>query len=82
MAATFNWQDYIGRVHDLNGMISLVLLQGEIEAGRGRRVEDVLQSSVHRNPFTAKTMDYDAGAGTLGFPCVAGYLEEVCRIRL
>jgi len=64
------WPDpeqYVTRVHDQNGRISLVLLQAELEADAERPINDVLQASVHRNPYTGEPMTYDPARHAIGF---------------
>jgi hypothetical protein len=74
-------QDYISRVHDLDGRIALVLLQAEIARNPDRRVEDVVRSSVYRNPFTLEPMDYDPTDQTLGFDCLANS-DDRCAVQI
>jgi hypothetical protein len=81
MLALNNWQQYIARVHDVDGRIALVLLQAEISLNAGRSVEEVVDASQYRNPYTGEPMDYDAEAGTISFPCLA-IGEEVCAVRI
>jgi hypothetical protein len=76
-----NWQDYIARVHDVEGRIGLVLLQAEIALNAGQSVGEVVKASRYRNPYTGEPMDYDAGAGTIGFPCL-GRGEEICALKI
>lgn len=76
-----NWQDYIARVHDLDGRIALVLLQAEIALNAGKSVEEVVAASRYRNPYTGEPMRYDAEAGTISFPCLA-IGDEVCALRI
>jgi hypothetical protein len=81
-AASYNVQDYISRVHDLDGRIALVLLQAEIEQSPERSVADVVNASAHRNPYTGEPMHYDAAAGTVGFECLTENRHDVCTVRL
>jgi hypothetical protein len=81
MLAVNNWQDYIARVHDLDGRIALVLLQAEIALNASRSIEEVVKASRYRNPYSGEPMDYDATAGTIGFPCLA-IGQEVCALRI
>lgn len=82
MAAEFNIQDYITRVHDDGGRISLVLLQAEIEQNRDRGVGEVVRSSAHRNPYTREPMDYDPKARTIGFDCLTENAVDVCSVAI
>jgi len=82
MGAEFNIQDYITRVHDDDGRISLVLLQAEIARGHGRGVDDIVRSSTIRNPYTREPMDYDPKARTIGFDCLAESSPDICSLSL
>jgi len=42
MAAENRLQDYISRMHDVNGRVTLILLQAEIEASTGKGVDAVV----------------------------------------
>jgi hypothetical protein len=67
------WPDpeqYISRVHDQNGRISLVLLQAEIEGAPEESINDTLRSSIYTNPYTSEPMTYDATRQTIGFECL------------
>jgi hypothetical protein len=85
---TLNWagsqvgfQGYISRVHEQDGRIALVLLQAEIAASPDRRVEDVVQSSRYRNPFTGEPMNYDRDEQTIGFDCLSNS-DDRCMLRI
>lgn len=80
-ASNIGIQDYITRVHDLDGRIALVLLQAEIAGNSNRRIEDVVRSSVYRNPFTLEPMNYDRTEKTLGFDCLANS-DDRCAVRI
>jgi hypothetical protein len=80
-AETYNVQDYVSRVHDLDGRIALVLLQTEIERSPERGVQAVVDASAYRNPYTRESMDYDAAAGTIGFECVSNP-GDVCAVAV
>ncbi len=82
MTAEYNVQDYITRVHDLAGRISLVLLQAEIEEHSAQSAAAIARSSEHRNPYTLEPMDYDAQARTLSFKCLAENTSDVCAVAL
>ncbi|MDQ2640375.1 MAG: hypothetical protein M3Y79_07335 [Pseudomonadota bacterium] len=75
------YQDYIARVHDVDGLIALVLLQAEIALNKEKPVEEVVAESQHRNPYTRAAMDYDAAAGTISFSCLARS-KEFCVLRI
>lgn len=82
MAAEYDMQDYISRVHDVNGRVSLILLQAEIEQSPELSVEAVIKSSKHRNPYTAGPVDYDRQAQTIGFDCLTGDPYDVCSVAI
>lgn len=73
--------NYISRVHDLDGRIALVLLQAEIALHPDRSVQDVVNESRYRNPYTGEPMDYDSEQGTISFPCLARGRDE-CAVKL
>ncbi|HLF13239.1 MAG TPA: hypothetical protein VJA26_18725 [Gammaproteobacteria bacterium] len=75
------YQDYISRVHDLDGRIALVLLQTEIEQKSGQSVAAIVQSSKHRNPYTLAPMKYDVQTRTIGFECLSNP-NDVCSVAL
>jgi hypothetical protein len=72
---------YISRVHDIEGRIALVLLQAEILANPGRRVESVIAASQHRNPYTLEPMDYDPATSRISFPCLDRG-GDICAVAL
>ena len=74
---TPGYQDYISRVHDLGGRMSLVLLQAEIEQSPEQPAHSVIQSSKHRNPYTLAPMEYDPQAQTIAFECLSNP-NDVC----
>lgn len=76
----YNLQDYITRVHDLNGRIFLVLLQAELEGSPERGVPDLVRMSTHKNPYTGDPMDYDAAAQTIRFDCLEASSSDVCAV--
>lgn len=57
------------------------MLQAEIALNADRSVEEVVQASQYRNPYTGEPMVYDAAAGTISFECL-GNREEVCALRI
>jgi hypothetical protein len=81
-ARSYNVQGYLGRVHDVDGRIALVLLQAEIEQSSERGVADIVHASTHRNPYTGEPMRYDATSRTIGFECIAGNPNDVCAVSL
>lgn len=84
------WPDvpeYVSRVHDQNGRISLVLLQAEIEGRPASDAEDAIESSIYRNPYTGEPMEYDAQAQTIGFECLHSVFHapnppDLCSVQL
>jgi hypothetical protein len=81
IATSINFQDYISRVHDLDGRIALVALQAEIASQPERGVEAIVAASRYRNPYTDQPMDYDAKTQTIGFDCL-GLGSDVCRVAI
>ncbi len=81
--------DYIGRIHDLSGMLGLVRLQIEIEGVRVRRgeelsldhdfVERIVEDSNERNQYTGDAMRWEGAERMLGFDCFG---ESICRVRI
>jgi len=63
------WQ-FPPRVHDLDGRISLVLLQAEIAQRPDAGPDAVIRESTHRNPYTGAPMEYDEQAGIIWFKCL------------
>lgn len=77
-----NLQDYITRVHDLEGRILLVLLQAELESRSERSVPEVVRTSTYKNPYTGEPMDYDEAAQTIRFDCLEASSSDVCAVVL
>ena len=78
--------DYIGRIHDLSGMLGLVRLQIEIERSSNGTmglesdvVQRVVDDSRERDPYTGQIVQWDRDTQTLGFDC---YGESVCQVRV
>lgn len=67
-----NWdpEQFVARVQDANGRISLVMLQAELKQKPGVDVSDVVSASRWRNPYTGDPMDYDPESRTIGFACL------------
>jgi hypothetical protein len=67
-----NWdpEQFVSRVQDQNGRISLVMLQVELEQQPEADVRAVVSSSRWRNPYSGAPMQYDPEAHTIGFTCV------------
>ena len=80
--ANYRIQDYITRMHDMVGMISLAALQLEIETKPELPLAEVINRSVHRNPYTRQAMEYDSQTQTLGFDCLGFRSKDLCRIKL
>jgi hypothetical protein len=81
-AQNYNVQDYVSRVHDLDGRLTLVRLQAAIERSAGRSVAAVVSASAQRNPYTRQPMVYDAAKRTIGFRCLAHNVNDVCAVSL
>lgn len=82
MAAEHSPQDYISRVHDVNGRVLLLFLQAEIEQNPQRGVETIVNSSIHRNPYTGEPMKHDVSAHTIGFDCLTENPGDVCSVAV
>lgn len=82
MSTKSSAQDYISRVHDVNGRIALVLLQAEIAENPELGVESILRSSTQKNPYTGESMDYDDSTRTIGFECLTENPGDICRVRI
>ncbi len=74
------YEDYIARVHDLNGMISLVKLQLELKLVNQDAMEQVIINSTIKNHYTDKPMDYDKDKGILSFECLDN--SSKCWLKL
>jgi len=72
--------DYIARMHDLNGMISLVKLQLQLKQTATDSIEEAVKNSSITNPYTGEPMDYDKENNWLGFKCLEATSQ--CRIKL
>lgn len=64
------YNDYIGRVHDLNGMFHLLKLQIEIALNPDRPVEQVINESQYTNPYTLEPMSYKKDSHSIHFKCM------------
>lgn len=71
--------NYIGRMHDLNGMFSLLRIRLETLQSGAASVESLLGESRHRNPYTGQAMAYDPQSRLLGFAC---FSRSSCQIVL
>ncbi|MDO3386867.1 hypothetical protein QWI17_13550 [Gilvimarinus sp. SDUM040013] len=69
--------DYLGRLHDLSGIYSLVSLQLEIKSSTAS-VQDAIAGSSFKNPYTEKPFSYDDVNHTLGFDCFNNRI--VCEV--
>ncbi len=74
------YPDYIARVHDLNGVISLVKLQLELKSIAEEDIGQVVEKSSIRNLYTGEPMDFDKQNNTIGFECLDK--NSVCKISL
>lgn len=85
--ATWDPEQFVARVHDEDGRISLVLLQTEMEQMPDSDVNAVLSSSRWRNPYTGDPMAYDSESHTIGFECLHTAFHppaspDKCRITI
>ncbi len=76
----FGAQDYIARVHDLNGVISLVGLQLQLKDVSEETIGDRISRSNITNPYTREPMIYDKENNWAGFECLNE--DSFCKIRL
>lgn len=72
--------DYIARIHDLNGMLSLVRLQLALTEVPRDEVEALVKSSAIKNPYTNQPMQWDKSKATLQFTCLSK--QAVCQVKL
>lgn len=72
--------DYIARVHDLNGMLSLVRLQLALTEVPRDEVEALVKASAIKNPYTNQPMQWDKSKATLQFTCLSK--QAVCQVSL
>jgi hypothetical protein len=80
--AGYDIQDYVTRTHDVNGQISAFLLQLEVALNPDKGIQQIIQQSQHRNPYTQQPMDYDPQVKTLGFECLGKNSKDVCKVQL
>jgi hypothetical protein len=73
----FRAQDYVARVHDLNGIINLVKLQ-TILANSDESAETVVTNSVIRQPYNKQA--FDLTNGILSFDCLDS--NSICNVRI
>ena len=73
-------QDYIARVHDLNGMILLVQLQLSLKGTPNDAIESSVQNSPIKNPYTNQAMQWNQAEAALQFNCLAS--KSICRINI
>ena len=77
-----SYYDYIGRIHDLDGLIGLVRLYARAS------VSDSPESMLSRqtevvDPFSGRPVAFDAQARLLGFQCYQGYRnKDRCEIKI
>jgi hypothetical protein len=75
----FRAQDYIARVHDLNGVIDLVRLQVQV-ANTDLPIIEFLGASSIKQPYNKQPMNYDKETNLLGFDCLDK--GSVCQVSL
>lgn len=71
--------NYIGRMHDLSGIYSLLRIRVEAMQSGLPLAKGLIGESDHRNPYTDQAMAYDPQTGLLGFPC---FSRSNCQIAL
>src|SRR5690606_13800669 len=72
--------DYIGRIHDLNGIFLLINLQLDLKRNPSQDLTALIKSSRLRNPYTQKPFAYEPATNTLSFACFEA--RDSCRIQL
>lgn len=75
-----NMQEYIARVHDLNGMILLVQLQLLLKNTPNEEIESSIKNSTIKNPYTNRAMEWDRAKGALEFKCLD--VKVICRVKI
>jgi len=78
--SSFQAQDYIARVHDLNGMLSLMRLKLSLQSIDKSALTSTILKSKERDPYDNQPMDYNEIRATLGFNCLDK--SSVCLIEL
>lgn len=76
-----NYSDYIGRVHDINGMIGLVELQLALQSIEVESIENFLETTQFVDPYTGGPMDFEPEGRWLQFVCLEPG-QSSCRIKL
>ena len=74
------YPDYIARVHDLNGVISLVKLQLELKSIADKDLEEAINNSAIKNHYTGEPMEYNKENSNISFKCLDKSSE--CKINL
>jgi len=78
--SSFQAQDYIARVHDLNGMLSLVRLKLSLQSINKSEFTNAISTSNDRNPFNEQAMEFNNNQTRLGFSCLDK--SSVCWVDL
>lgn len=77
--AIFQGQDYVARVHDMNGVISLVRLQLLAKEYPDVSIGELINRSETTNPYTGEPVIYDENEKSLGFECLNK--GSFCKIK-
>lgn len=80
MYTPWEYSPYIGRVHDLTGLYTLVRLQLELKISIPDDIITAVKTSKFKNPYTQKPFEYDSTKKELGFRCFE--VRDACRIQL
>ena len=78
--SSFQAQDYIARVHDLNGMLSLVRLKLSLQSVNPSEITHAVSASIERNLYNQQPLEFDSDQTRLGFNCLDK--SSVCSVGL
>lgn len=76
----FQAQDYIARVHDVNGVILLAQLQLEIIKNPEQNIKWLIKNSQITSPYNNQPMSYDEEKGLVRFTCLDK--ASTCNIKI
>ena len=79
-AATGSYEDYIARLHDLNGMIDLLRLQLSLQSVDSQEMKNAIDLSPFTNPYTGKPMTFNPLDNSIEFECLDS--SALCRVAL
>jgi len=79
-ATTGSYEDYIARLHDLNGMVQLLKLQLSLRSVDNKEIKEAINNSPYTNPYTGNPMTYNAEDNSIEFECLDS--SALCRVAL